>query len=169
VEGRSLSGRETQEIRVPKCVPTIQENLWHVHGFRIRSRPRCESLSETPHFTRTVAFSPSPRLAGLSVVSRFVGGKARRTQIGVALFRDGKECIRYWRILPGVSYKSAPRRFRETRSTCKDSLAKFLWSAVQYSTEQPWPRVERNLVTNRGQAVRPSLEQVSFGPGPGAT
>ena len=30
---------------------------------------------------------------GLRVVLRFVGGKARRTQIGVALFRDAKECI----------------------------------------------------------------------------
>src|SRR5208282_290830 len=39
---------------------------------------------------------------------------------------------------PGVSYKSAPRGFRETRSTRKDSLAEFLWSAVQYSTESPW-------------------------------
>jgi len=31
--------------------------------------------------------------ARLCVVLRFEGGKARRTQIGVALFADIKECI----------------------------------------------------------------------------
>ncbi len=38
---------------------------------------------------------------------------------------------------PSVSYKSAPRGFRETRSTHQDSLAECLWSAVQNSTETP--------------------------------
>jgi hypothetical protein len=36
---------------------------------------------------------------------------------------------------PGVSYESAPRGFRETRSTRKHSLAESLRSAVPYSTE----------------------------------
>jgi hypothetical protein len=37
----------------------------------------------------------------------------------------------------GVSYQSAPRGFREIRSTREDYLAEFLWSAVQFSTESP--------------------------------
>src|SRR5580704_6018034 len=36
---------------------------------------------------------------------------------------------------PGVSYKSEPRRFRETRSTWWDSFTVLLCCAVQYSTE----------------------------------
>src|ERR1700675_2649513 len=38
---------------------------------------------------------------------------------------------------PGVSYKSAPRRFRETRSTYCDVFTVLLCCAVQYSTETP--------------------------------
>ena len=39
--------------------------------------------------------------------------------------------------LPGVSYESAPKRFRETRSTildCEDFLTELLRCAVPYST-----------------------------------
>ncbi len=42
--------------------------------------------------------------------------------------------------LPGVSYESAPKRFRETRSTILDwrhFLTERLRCAVQYSTETP--------------------------------
>jgi hypothetical protein len=42
--------------------------------------------------------------------------------------------------LPGVGYESAPRRFRETRSTIlewQDSFIELLRCAVQYSTATP--------------------------------
>jgi hypothetical protein len=59
----------------------------------------------------------------------------------VALLR-GKEGVRLILAnLPDVSYESAPRRFRETRSTIldqEDFLTALLRCAVQYSTETPW-------------------------------
>jgi hypothetical protein len=42
--------------------------------------------------------------------------------------------------LPGVGYESAPRRFRETRSTIlewQEFLLELLPCAVQYSTGRP--------------------------------
>jgi hypothetical protein len=53
---------------------------------------RCECVLALPPFADK-GFTPAPPPVRSSEVLRFVGGKGRRTQIGVALSRDGKECI----------------------------------------------------------------------------
>ena len=55
--------------------------------------------------------------------------------------RVRRVCIWCRRILPGVSYESAPGKFREARSTTayeKQRLKESLPCAVQYRTDTPW-------------------------------
>src|SRR6266850_2892942 len=100
---------------------------------------RLAGASRKEKLPRCIVLLQPRRDAGLSVMLHFVGGEARRTLNPSRFSGVRKGCIRYWRILPGVSYKSAPKRFRETRSTWKASSHRVIASrsSIQHRIEFP--------------------------------
>ena len=96
----------------------------------------CDALLALPLFADN-GFTPAPPPVSSSVALRFVGGKARRTQIGVALFRDGRSASDTGESSLASATRARPEDSERQEARGKNPLTESLRCTVQYRTGTP--------------------------------
>jgi hypothetical protein len=112
------------------------------HGHSRRRSMLIAPEAMMQHFTRCDAFSPfadkgftpAPPPVSSSVELRFAGGKARRTQIGVALFTDGRSASDTGESSLASATRARPEDSGRQEARGKNPLTESLRCAVQYRT-----------------------------------